>query len=70
MDCIPFRVLSSARATSEEEAAARAAAVNADSGGPTMFVPFTPANDAMLLSYFPKEVSKFSKVRLKFQEFV
>lgn len=34
-----FRVLSSVRATSDEESAARAAAANADSGAPTMFEP-------------------------------
>lgn len=34
-----FRVLSSVRATSDEESAARAAAANANSGAPTMFEP-------------------------------
>lgn len=54
MDRVSFRVMSSVRATSDEAAAARTAAINADSGSPTMFVSFTPANDAMLLSPIPK----------------
>ncbi|KAL0407582.1 UNVERIFIED_CONTAM: Adenylylsulfatase HINT1 [Sesamum latifolium] len=43
------RVLSSASAISDEEAAARAAAVNADSGAPTMCVPLTPADNIIIM---------------------
>lgn len=54
--CASIRGLSSTSATSDEESAARAAAVNADNGAPTMFGLLIPVYG----SCFDLQVSVFS----------
>lgn len=64
--CVPFRALSSVRATSDEEVAARAAAANADSGAPTMFVPFGDHIYALIFFLFNKFLISSLHILTKF----